>query len=452
MTQENKQSKQSKQNNRGKKTSRKNQSKSIHRILDSRQFNQITNSQRNFASLIALRFVKGIGRHRAHWLFSRVEQPADIWTFTDEQWTELLAQEEVPHQRIAIQTTHKEAVQAFDSWDKVKQILTNTKEIGTELLPFWADAFQHQLYHIPDPPLVLWAKGNLELLFQPTIAIVGTRRPSLYAQQQTRAITQECIVHGLTVVSGLALGIDTIAQSECVRQKAPTIAVLGSALNCIYPKQHQRIAQQILDQGGLLLSEYPPHTQAEAHHFPERNRIISGLSKAVLVMESGLKGGSMITARLALDQGREVFVLPHQRDNPKGLGNLHLVQEGAAHLFLHMENLFELIPEFSVLGTSIESVTETFTKSSIKEGTIRASNLNNTASELDAIKSHILSLLTTNNGESSLSKLYEDILSTHSGLAYSKLSIHLMELEMIGWIQQLPGGVIRLLRPLNLSL
>ena len=151
----------------------------------------------------------------------------------------------------------------------------------------------------------------------------------------------------------------------------------------------------------------------------------------------------MITARLALDQGREVFVLPHQRDNPKGLGNLHLVQEGAAHLFLHMENLFELIPECSLIESS--------TKSSIKEGTIRASNLKNTASELDAIKNHILSLLTKNKGESSLSKLYEDILSTHSGLAYNKLSVHLMELEMIGWIQQLPGGVIRLLRPLDPS-
>ncbi len=416
-----------------------NQSKRKDRLVGGHANDHIINTQRNFASILAFRFVKGIGRQRAHWLCAQVQQPADIWSLTHHEWDQLLDQEEQNSRRIALHSRHREAIQSFQSWDRVQEILNNTRYIGVDLLPFWAKQFQHQLYHIPDPPLVLWAIGNLDLLLQPTIAIVGTRKPSLYAQQQTRAITQECLAHGLTVVSGLALGIDTIAQSECVRQEAPTIAVLGSALNCLYPKQHQRTAQQILDQGGLLLSEYPPNTKAESYHFPERNRIISGISKAVLVMESGLKGGSMITARLALDQGREVLVLPHQRDNPKGLGNLHLVHEGAAQLFIDIDKMFEFIPALAPKHTG--GTKEAKTK------TLHDSDL----SSLDAIKIHTLEELSRNHGESFSNELYEFLLLKHPHLEHHKFSVHLFELEMTHWILQLPGGNVRLLRPLNPS-
>jgi len=150
-------------------------------------------------------------------------------------------------------------------------------------------------------------------------------------------------------VSGLARGIDGLAHSECLRYQLPTVAVLGSGLDRIYPNEHKNMAEIIGSKGGLLLSEYPPGTPPSSHHFPQRNRIISGLSHGIIVMESGLMGGSMHTANTGLNQGREVAVLPHSLDNPRGAGNISLVVDGAAGLFTTVEAFIERLPPSGLL-------------------------------------------------------------------------------------------------------
>jgi DNA processing protein len=193
-------------------------------------------------------------------------------------------------------------------------------------------AYPALLFEIPDPPPVLYYQGQLELLpqcqTQPAAAIVGTRSPSDYGRRWTRRISAALSRAGLTVVSGLADGIDREAHDSCLQHQGSTIAVLGTGVDVVYPRQnldlHRAIAQR-----GLLLSEHPPGTPPDRVHFPRRNRIIAGLSRATLVTEAPAKSGALITARLANDYGRDVYVLPGSLDNPRCRGCLELVNQGA---------------------------------------------------------------------------------------------------------------------------
>lgn len=197
------------------------------------------------------------------------------------------------------------------------------------LICFGDDEYPLMLRTIADPPLLLYVRGDSARLHFPQIAIVGSRSASKtglsYAHRFAGALTQA----GLTVTSGLALGVDGEAHRAVVAQRQATLAVLGCGLDRIYPRQHSPLAEQIVDAGGALVSEYPLGTPPLARHFPQRNRIISGLSAGVLVVEAASKSGSLITARLALEQGREVFALPGTLNNPHSHGCHALIREGA---------------------------------------------------------------------------------------------------------------------------
>ena len=221
--------------------------------------------------------------------------------------------------------------------------------MGFAIIPCQSSLLQTHLGQITDPPMILWAKGNTGLLLKPMIGIVGTRRPSEYAHLHTRRITRELTQKDFMILSGLARGIDGLAHSECLRHQLPTVAVMGSGLDRIYPNEHKNMAEIIGLKDGLLLSEYPPGTPTSSHYFPKRNRIISGLSHGIIVMESGLMGGSMRTANTGLNQGLEVAVLPHSLDNPRGAGNISLVVDGAASLFTMVEAFIERLPPSGLL-------------------------------------------------------------------------------------------------------
>jgi len=192
-----------------------------------------------------------------------------------------------------------------------------------------ADAdYPKALLEITDPPPLLYAKGKLALLNQPSIAIVGSRNASVQGEKNAEAFAQGLAEHGLCIVSGLALGIDGAAHRGALKAKGDTIAVVGTGLDKVYPAQHRDLAHQIAN-SGLIVSEFPLGTLSKPQNFPRRNRLISGLSLGCLVVEANLKSGSQITARLSAEQGREVFAIPGSIHSPLAKGCHQLIKQGA---------------------------------------------------------------------------------------------------------------------------
>ncbi|WP_234402426.1 DNA-processing protein DprA [Oceanobacillus damuensis] len=202
------------------------------------------------------------------------------------------------------------------------------------------ESYPPMLNTIKDAPLVLYALGDTSLLsYSPSISVIGTRNPSPDAYKKTELIVKPLIKEKWLIVSGMARGIDSIAHKIALDCSGKTIAVLGGGFNHIYPKQNMNLFKQIINDG-LVLTEYPPDIRPARYHFPERNRIISGLSYGTLVIEAMERSGTLITVEQALDQGREVFAVPGSPLQPQTKGCHRMIQDGAK-LVLEAEDIFE---------------------------------------------------------------------------------------------------------------
>lgn len=201
-------------------------------------------------------------------------------------------------------------------------------------------SFPSPLREIPQPPIVLYGRGEKLNAEHPMIGIVGTRRPTTYGAQTAQQLGEQLAAAGMTIISGLAVGIDTIAHHAALTNKTSTIAVVGSGLNprVLFPSENIHLAERIAHAGGTIISEYAPHTPAAREYFPLRNRIISGLSRGILVIEARERSGALITARIALEQNRDVFALPGSIFSPTSLGANRLIQEGAK-LVIHADDI-----------------------------------------------------------------------------------------------------------------
>jgi DNA processing protein len=197
-----------------------------------------------------------------------------------------------------------------------------------KVIDFFETEYPYYLKQINYPPLVLYLKGNIDLLDTESVAIVGTRTPTKYGRLTAFNFAYKLCCLGLNIVSGLALGIDKAAHEGALAASGPTVGVLGSGLNCIYPGQNRKLARSIFEKG-LMVSEYPLNTKPLASNFPRRNRIISGLSKGVVVIEAAQRSGALITANFALEQNREVFAVPGNIDQFQSKGPHSLIKEGA---------------------------------------------------------------------------------------------------------------------------
>ncbi len=230
-----------------------------------------------------------------------------------------------------------------------KQELEKLERLRVQVITWKDKDYPKLLKEIDHPPPVLYVAGSLTEADQFALAIVGTRKASVYGRQVTERFASELAKGRVTVVSGLALGIDAVAHTAALDAGGCTLAVLGSGLDIIYPPENYNLARRIVDSGqGALITEFPLGVKPEAGNFPARNRIISGLARGVLITEAPLASGALITVNFALEQGREVFAVPGSIFSPGSAGVNKLIQDGGAHLVTNVKDLLEALNLFMV--------------------------------------------------------------------------------------------------------
>jgi DNA processing protein len=216
-------------------------------------------------------------------------------------------------------------------------------EAGARIISLSDPEYPPRLKEIYDPPVILFVKGSVEVLAQPGIAMVGTRHPTPYGSGMAERLSTDLAARGLVIISGLARGIDTASHRGAVAAKGKTIAVLGTGIDVMYPKENTRLTEQIVAMGGALISEFPVGTFPAPQNFPIRNRIISGMSAGVLVVEAAEYSGTRITSRLALEQNRDVYAVPGNVTNKNSWGPNTLIKQGAK-LVATWEDVWEELP------------------------------------------------------------------------------------------------------------
>lgn len=291
-----------------------------------------------------------------------------------------------------------------------------------QLLTADSPDYPESLRAITDFPAALFVAGDLTALSQHQLAVVGSRNLSDYGERSCRQFCEPLVKAGLTITSGLALGIDGVAHRAALHAQGRTVAVLGNGLGSIYPRRHSTLATQILEQEGAIISEFPLDSPPWPNHFPWRNRIISGLSRATFVVEAHERSGSLVTARYATEQGREVFALPGLVDSPGSSGPHWLIQQGA-NLVRHPEDILDYLSSelcwLRILPTnSIYSPNQPDYTLPIPE------LLANVGDEVTPV----------------------DVVAERAGQPVPETVAQLLELELAGWIAAVPGGYVRLRR------
>lgn len=291
--------------------------------------------------------------------------------------------------------------------------LVRLADFGGQLLCPEMTQYPRALLTIVDPPALLFCRGNLSLLTLPAVALIGSRAASDYGRRVAGHLATDLVAQGVAVVSGAAYGIDAAAHQGALQAGGPTIAVLGCGLDILYPKAHASLLADIAA-SGLILSEYPLGTQPDGFRFPARNRIISGLSAGVVVVEATEKSGSLITAALALDQGREVFAVPGRVDSVKSAGSHWLIRQGA-QLVRHAGDILE------ALGWGVPISAASDSASSCPDTVGLSADEQQLWEVLDVYPQDI------------------DTLGRRSNLSVTVLHGLLLQLELRGLIRQLPG-------------
>jgi DNA processing protein len=300
-----------------------------------------------------------------------------------------------------------------------EQLLTQHQQINPH---FWTPAdpeYPQLLREIPTPPPLLYYRGEIDLQEnsgqKPLVGIVGTRQPTEYGIKWTRQISTALAKNGFTVVSGMAEGIDTESHSATLKAGGRTIAVMGTGVDVIYPHKNRDLYQQIL-KSGIVISEYPAKTPPNRTHFPRRNRIIAGLSRAVLVMEAPLKSGALITATYANEFSRDVYALPGRIDDQPSQGCLKLISQGAGLINHELNELLIMLGAIPQIDIEIETPL------------VKSPPIPNLAPELQ----QIINIL-------AIDALSFDFIIQKTGMNAAIVSSSLLQLELMGLVTQLPG-------------
>ncbi|HLP10510.1 MAG TPA: DNA-processing protein DprA [Flavobacteriales bacterium] len=280
------------------------------------------------------------------------------------------------------------------------------------------DKYPHRLKNCEDGPCFIFAKGTGDLNAQHMVNIIGTREPSPYGKEFTEQLVAALAPHGLTIVSGMAYGIDITAHRACLKNNVPTIGVVAHGLDRIYPESHTVTAKKMLAQGAIL-SEFLTGNKPDKENFPKRNRVVAGMCDATIVIETGIKGGSMITARLANDYNRDVFALPGKPNDEKAVGCNFMIKTNRAHLFENARDIAE------IMGWPAIGEKKPLTQTSM-------------FIEYTEEEKRLTEVLKTKG------KMMVDLISLELALPVSKVSVTLLNLEFKGAVRSLPGKVYEL--------
>jgi DNA processing protein len=300
------------------------------------------------------------------------------------------------------------------------------KAAGAQIVTLDDSRYPLRLKEIYDPPVLLYVRGDAGILAQPGIAVVGTRHPTPYGSGMAERLAIDLSAHGLVIISGMARGVDTAAHRGVIAAKGKTVAVFGTGVDVSYPKENARLAEQILSFGGALISEFPVGTFAAPQNFPIRNRIISGMSMGVLVVEAAEYSGTRITARCALEQNREVFAVPGNVTNKNSWGPNTLIKQGAK-LVATWEDVWEELPENTRLSLAPAAPDES-------QGPATASLFPNDE-QLSPHERKIFALLKADES----THIDEIVEQLEAELSSSEIFAALFELELNGKVRQLPG-------------
>lgn len=350
---------------------------------------------------LALNMVPGVGPITYRHLIDRFKDPKRVFAASRSQLAEIGG---IGERTIrAIKESQVEALAAEE--------LKRLADLGGTIITLRDEGYPKNLLEIYDPPPVLYVRGEADLRDQLMIAIVGSRRGSYYGRTVTKRISKELAQAGVTVVSGMARGIDTAAHIGALEGKGRTIAVMGCGIDVVYPPENRRLFSEIIAHGAVI-SEFPLGTKPEGKNFPRRNRIISGMSLGVVIVEATVESGSLITASHALDQGREVFAVPGNVGIATSMGTNRLIKEGARLVEGAGDILAELLPQL--------------------KGNIPAARAKDELPSLSETEEAIIQLL-------SHTPMHIDEISRMSRIEISRVSTILLELELKGMISQLGG-------------
>src|SRR5688500_8248041 len=321
-----------------------------------------------------------------------------------------------------------ESIIARDLFTRAEAEIESVRRLGADLLILDDGVYPALLREIYDPPITIYVKGAWEAcLDQPCVAVVGSRRCSTYGQNAALMLARDLAQRGVTVVSGFARGIDAAAHRGALEGGGRTLAVLGTGMGEYYPRDHKRLADEIIDSGGAVVTQFPLGTPPVAENFPYRNRIISGLSLGVVVVEAAENSGSLITARLAIEQNREVFAVPGNITSRNSFGTNYLIKGAGAKLVQQWQDIAAELPQqiaAKLLPPPVGAKT--------KEKTV-SERLSLVPEGLSPTETSVFKLLTPD------SPAHVDWLIEKSKLAVSELTAALLNLEIRDLVRALPG-------------
>jgi DNA processing protein len=363
---------------------------------------------------VALLFTPGLGPTKARKLVEHFGSPENVFSAA------LTALEET-----GIKAVSAQAIATGKSAELAGEEIAKASAAGVTLLSLDDFAYPPRLKEIYDPPLVLYVRGDAEVLRKPGIAVVGTRHPTPYGSGMAERLACDLAAQGLVIISGMARGVDSASHRGTISAKGKTVAVFGTGVDVIYPKENSRLSEQILAFGGALISEFPLGTFAAPQNFPIRNRIISGMSLGVLVVEAAEYSGTRITARMAIEQNRDVFAVPGNVTSKNSWGPNTLIKQGAK-LIATWEDVWEDLPADVRLALTPATSPESSGASSASlfpdEG-------------LPPHEKRILGLLKADEA-THIDELIEKL---ESQMSSSEIFAALFELELNGKVRQMPG-------------